>query len=66
MYILGHNSKKVLMKICQSYDISVDTQSNFAYNEYYLHVLVAFLINPYIEYGNREQNQKTAQKSLHL
>ena len=42
----------------QSYDISVDTQSNFAYNEYYLHVLVAFLINPYIEYGTGSKTKK--------
>ena len=35
----------------ESYDISVDTQSNVAYYENYLRVLVAFLINPYCEYG---------------
>ena len=37
---------KVLMEY-GSYDISVDTQSNLAY-EYYVRVFVAFLINPYI------------------
>ena len=39
----------------ESYDISVDTHSHFAYYEYYLSVLVAFMINPYIEYGAGEQ-----------
>ena len=35
----------------ESYDISVSTQSNFAYFKHYVCVLVAFLTNPYIEYG---------------
>ena len=35
----------------ESYAISVDTQSNFAYYEYDLRMLVAFLTNPYIAYG---------------
>ena len=43
-----------------SYDISVDTQSNLAYYEYDLRVLVAFLTIPYIEYGAGGQT-----KSLH-
>ena len=37
----------------ESYDISVGTQSNLAYHEHYVRVLVSFLINPYIEYGAR-------------
>ena len=55
-YILGHNSKSV--KNMESYDISVDTQSNFTCHEYYLHVLAVFLINPYIEYGTGAQTKK--------
>ena len=45
-YILGHNSTSIWYM--ESYDMSVDAQSNLAYYEYYLSVLVAFLINPYI------------------
>ena len=39
-------------------DISVDIQSNFAYYEYYLSVLIAFLINLDVEYGPRVQTKK--------
>ena len=46
----------------ESYDISVDVQSNFAYYEYYLGVLVAFLINSYIEYGAWGQTKKKCTK----
>ena len=54
-YILGHYSKSI--RDMESYDISVDAQSNCSY-EYYVSVLIGFLINPDIEYGARAQTKK--------
>ena len=59
-YILGHNYNSKSIRNMESYAISVDTQSNFAYYEYDLRVLVAFLTNPYIWICSRGSNQKPA------
>ena len=47
-YILGHNSTSITnIESCKIIDI----QSNCAYYEYNLSVLIAFLINSHIRYG---------------
>ena len=50
----------------ESCEISAVTQSNFAYDECKLSVLIAFLINPDIEYGAGGSNQQTAYKCNEL